>query len=99
MTNQKWSLYLWKPHKNYPSEIYVWINPDGKVAYSREVLPPGFRPTFNVDGILGLTLDAFRKMPFLLNGDTNKLNTHITKVKIDDTQEIQECLSRGILIR
>jgi hypothetical protein len=99
MPNQKWSLYLWKPHKNYPSEIYVWIDPDDKVAYSREVLPLGFRPTFNVDALVGYTLDEFKKMPGFINGDTNILNTRITKIKADNTKETQEYLSRGILIR
>ena len=96
--NKQWSLYLWQPHKNYPSKIYVWINPDNIVSYSREILPLGFMPTLNTDNLIGLTLNELKEVPNNINNNNNvdrNLNTEIIRKQ---TKMTQEQLSQGMLL-
>ena len=64
MVENQWTLWSYKPFKDYPSTWYFWINPDGVVKYCRSIEPSGFNPTGLVPEVwlnLGVTPNFMRK--------------------------------------
>ena len=93
MSNE-WSLYLWKPYKNFPSKIYIWVNPNGVITFAREILPLGYTKTFDTGFLIEKKLKVIRKMLLEPVYSERKLNTKITK---QQTKMTQEQLAQGQL--
>jgi hypothetical protein len=77
-----WSLYIAKPCKNYPSKLYLWINPQGIITYWKEITPIGFLPAFSCENLIGKTKKDIRGLGF------KKISNH----RMNDDQLSEGCL-------
>jgi hypothetical protein len=60
----EWSLYSLKPLKEYPTTIYVWINPEGVIDSMRSIEPFGYSPLFTFDEFIGEDKSILKGMGF-----------------------------------
>jgi hypothetical protein len=89
--NKSWSLYKWKPYKDYPSVNYFWVNPDGIIKYTRSVEPWGYLAGVDLSDMVDCYFDEAKKHIEKTNGTNSK----VTKAKVRKMTEEQ--LSKGML--
>ena len=51
-----WRLYVHKPLKDYPSRVYLWVDPSGIVRHCRSITSLGFSPIEFNPSPVGLAL-------------------------------------------
>jgi hypothetical protein len=60
----EWTLYAVKPCKDYPSRIYVWVNPENIIVHMRSIEPMGYAKPYLFDGFVGKDKSFLRGMGF-----------------------------------
>jgi hypothetical protein len=51
-----WSIYKWKPYSTYPSEVYMFVNPQDIIEHTREKVPVGYKKSCDTSCLVGLTI-------------------------------------------